>query len=109
MVSENVQTVSDASFQATVLDAPGPVLVDFWAPWCGPCKRLAPALEVAAVELRGQATVVKLNVDENPETAERFNIRSIPTLMVFKAGRVVDVMVGMVEKKHLTRAVTAHV
>lgn len=108
MVSEDVRIVSDANFQETVLDAPGLVLVDFWAPWCGPCKRLAPALEAAASELRGQATVVKLNVDENPGAAERFNIRSIPTVMLFKAGRVVDVMIGMVEKKQLTRAVSAH-
>jgi thioredoxin 1 len=109
MVSEGVQIVSDANFQQTVLDAAGLVLVDFWAPWCGPCKRLAPTLDAAAGELRGKATVVKLNVDENPETAQRFNIRSIPTLMLFKAGRVVDVMVGTVEKKHLTRVVIAHV
>lgn len=103
MVSADVQNVTDKTFQQTVLDAVGLVLVDFWAPWCGPCRRLAPTVDAVATELRGKVTVVKLNVDENPESAERFNIRSIPTLILFKAGQVVDVMVGLVEKTHLTR------
>jgi thioredoxin 1 len=107
MVFEDVQIVTDATFQQLVLDRSGLVLVDFWAPWCSPCQRLAPTLDAVASELRGTITVVKVNVEENPEAAGRFNIRRIPTLMLFKEGRVVEVLVGLVEKKHLIRVVAA--
>jgi thioredoxin 1 len=108
MVSEDVQGITDANFQQEVLETGGLVLVDFWADWCGPCRRLAPTVDAIASELRGKVKVVKLNVDENPKAVEQFRIRSIPTLMLFNAGRVVEITVGLVDKTHLTRVVTAH-
>lgn len=86
-------TLTDANFQQTI-NGPGPVLVDFWAPWCGPCRMVAPAVEQLAREFQGRATVGKLNVDENPQTAQRYQIMSIPALYIFKNGRVVDQIVG---------------
>jgi thioredoxin 1 len=85
--------LSDATFQQAVA-GPGPVLVDFWAPWCGPCRMVAPAVEQLARDFQGRATVAKLNIDENPQTAQRFNVMSIPTLLIFQNGRVVDQIVG---------------
>jgi thioredoxin 1 len=89
-----VQHVTDATFQQDVLEAAGPVLVDFWAPWCGPCLAVAPVLEKVAQEYDGRVSVVKLNVDENPQTAERYGIRSIPTVALFSGGEVVDGVLG---------------
>ncbi len=96
-------TVTDASFSADVERSPLPVLVDAWAPWCGPCRTLAPAIDALAAEMAGQVRVVKLNVDDNPQTAARFNLRSIPTLLVFKGGREVDRMVGVQPKQEIAR------
>ena len=86
--------VTDSSFENDVLAASGPVLVDFWAEWCGPCKQIAPVLEAIAKELNGQITIAKINIDENPETPGRFGVRGIPTLMIFKDGEVADTKVG---------------
>ena len=91
--SGQVLTLTDASFQQTI-NQPAPVLVDFWAPWCGPCRMVAPSVEKLAQEYAGRAVVGKLNVDENPVTAQRFQVMSIPTLLIFKGGQVVDTIVG---------------
>jgi thioredoxin 2 len=95
--------VTDATFAADVERSPLPVLVDAWAAWCGPCRTIAPAIEELAAELAGQVRVAKLNVDENPATASRFDIRSIPTLLVMAGGREVDRIVGA-QPKHAIRA-----
>jgi thioredoxin 2 len=95
-------TVTDATFAADVERSPLPVLVDAWAPWCGPCRMIAPALEELATELDGRARIAKLNVDENPQTANRFDVRSIPTLLVIVGGREVDRIVGA-QPKHAIR------
>jgi thioredoxin 1 len=89
-----VKQVTDATFQQDVLGATGLVLVDFWAPWCGPCRAVAPVLEKVGAAYDGRVTIVKLNVDENPQTAERYGIRSIPTVALFQAGEVVDGVLG---------------
>lgn len=90
----NVKSISDQSFETDVLSSSGPVLVDFWAEWCGPCKALAPKLEEIAGEMAGKAKIVKLNVDENPAVPQQFGIRGIPTLILFKGGKQVDQIVG---------------
>ncbi len=92
-------TVTDATFAADVERSPLPVLVDAWAAWCGPCRMIAPAIDELAAELAGRVRVAKLNVDENPATARRFDIRSIPTLLVFAGGREVDRIVGAQSKQ----------
>jgi len=97
--------VTDATFAQMVERSPLPVLVDMWAPWCGPCRFLAPVVEDLASELAGRVRVLKLNVDENPETAARFNIQSIPALLAFKAGREVDRIVGAQPKSVILRHV----
>jgi len=96
-------TVTDATFAAEVEQSPLPVLLDMWAPWCGPCQILAPVIEDLAAELAGRLRVAKLNVDENPATAERFHIRGIPALLVLKAGREIDRIVGLQPKAEIAR------
>jgi thioredoxin 2 len=97
------QPVTDASFAQDVLRSPVPVLVDAWAPWCGPCHMIAPVIDQLAAELAGRVRVVKLNVDDNPRTAARFDLRSIPTLLVLKDGREVDRLVGVQPKQEIAR------
>jgi thioredoxin 2 len=97
--------VTDATFAAEVEGSPIPVLLDLWAPWCGPCRMIAPAIEQLAIELAGRVRVAKLNVDENPATAARLRALSIPTLLVFKAGREVDRMIGLMAKSEIARRV----
>jgi thioredoxin 2 len=96
-------TVTDATFAAEVERSSLPVLVDLWAPWCGPCRMISPILEALAVEMAGRVRVVKLNIDENPATAARFNIQSIPALLVFRGGREIDRMVGVRPKAEIAR------
>jgi thioredoxin 1 len=96
---DSYATFSAASFPRDVLNSSKPVLVDFWAPWCGPCRVLAPTIEELAVEFDGQATVGKVNVDDNPHLAAQYGIRSIPTVLLFTKGQVVDQTVGVVPKQ----------
>ena len=100
-MSENTKPVTDESFATDVLKAAGPVLVDFWAEWCGPCKAIGPALEDIAGELAGQLTVAKVNIDENPLTPNHFAVRGIPTLILFKDGQPVATQVGALPKSRL--------
>ena len=100
--------VNDNNFQAEVLQADKPVLVDFWAVWCGPCKMIAPTLEEIATEYDGKLKVAKMDVDANPRTAMQYGIRSIPTLLIFKGGQVAEQIVGAVPKRHLVDKVSLH-
>jgi thioredoxin 1 len=104
-----VDKISDSSFETDVLKAKGPVVVDFWAEWCGPCKAIAPALEEIAGTLTGKVRIVKLNVDENPATAAKYGIMSIPTLMLFKDGQLASRQVGAQPKAKLEQWITAAV
>jgi len=100
-MSANTVAVSDQTFKTDVLDAPGPVLVDFWAEWCGPCKMIGPALEEIAAEFKGKLTVAKVNIDENPMTPNSYGVRGIPTLILFKDGKPADTKVGALPKSQL--------
>lgn len=100
----NTFEVSDADFDTKVLQAPTPVLVDFWAPWCGPCRMIAPVLEELAGSYDGKVVVAKLNVDDNPATAQKFGIRGIPTMIMFKGGEQIDQIVGAAPKPQLQAA-----
>ncbi len=100
--------ITDSNFQTEVLQSPTPVLVDFWAEWCGPCKMIAPVVEELAKEYNGKLKVGKVDVDANQQVSMQFGIRSIPTLLVFKGGKVVDQLVGAVPKKMLVEKISKH-
>ena len=102
----SVGKVSDATFETEVLKSAEPVVVDFWAEWCGPCRMIAPALEEIAGSMNGKVKIVKLNVDENPRTAEKYGIMSIPTLMLFKNGELASRQVGAAPKQKLEQWIT---
>jgi thioredoxin 1 len=104
-----VDKVSDTTFESEVLKATGPVVVDFWAEWCGPCRMIAPALEEIAGSLGDKVKILKLNVDENPQTAAKYGIMSIPTLMIFKNGEMASRQVGAAPKQKLEQWITAAV
>ena len=101
-------TLTDSNFEAEVLKSDKPVLVDFWAPWCGPCQMMGPLVEELATELEGKAKVAKLNVDENQVTAGKYKVMSIPSFLVLKGGEVVDQMVGGVQKDKLKEMIEKH-
>ncbi|MGE0083012.1 MAG: thioredoxin [Desulfococcaceae bacterium] len=105
-MAEGVKEINDSSFDSEVLQADKPVLVDFWAPWCGPCKAIAPTVEALAGEYGGKIKFAKCNVDENPVTPGKFGIRAIPTLIFFKNGKVAEQITGMVAKAKLEEAIS---
>ena len=101
----DVQHVTDASFDSDVMQADVPVLIDFWAPWCGPCKAIAPVLDELAKDYAGRLKIVKMNVDDNQTTPSKFGVRSIPNLLLFKGGQVKEQIVGAVPKAVLVKAI----
>jgi len=105
-MAANIAQISDDSFDSEVLKSPVPVLIDFWAPWCGPCRAIAPIVEELAGEYAGKLKIVKLNVDDNPRTPARYGVRGIPNLILFKNGEVQQQIVGAVPKAHLVKAIS---
>jgi thioredoxin 1 len=109
MAGLNTKDFTDAAFESDVLKSDVPVLVDFWATWCGPCRQMTPTIDAVATEYDGRVKVGKLNVDEHNQTASRYNIRSIPTLLLFKGGEVVEQRVGAMGKSDVQKMIDAHV
>ena len=107
-MAANTTPITDANFKSEVLDSSVPVLVDFWAEWCGPCRALAPKLEEIAGEMSGKVRVVKLNVDENPESPAKYGVRGIPTMILFKSGKEVDQIVGNHPKENILALLQKH-
>jgi thioredoxin 1 len=108
MASEHLQTFTDGNFETSVLKASTPVLVDFWAAWCGPCRAMEPAVHALAGDYAGKVAVGKLNVDDNPTVTMRYMVRGIPTVILFKGGEIVDQVVGLVDKNTLKQLVDKH-
>jgi thioredoxin 1 len=108
MASDKVVTFTDGTFDSDVLKAAKPVLVDFWAEWCGPCRAMGPAIDALAADYDGRVAVGKLNVDENPTTTIKYQIRGIPAVMLFKDGKIVEQQVGLCDKKSLQQMVDKH-
>ena len=108
-MNDKIKIVTDASFEEDVIKSPQPVLVDFWAEWCGPCRMIGPVVEEMAGEYEGKAKIGKVNVDNNPDISVKYGIRSIPALLIFKNGEVVDQIVGAVPKPHLTKQLDAQI
>ena len=108
-MSDNVKDVSDSNFEADVLQSDRPVLVDFWAAWCAPCRMLAPTVEAVAEKYANNARVFKLNVDENPSVSQRYGIKGIPTLILFKGGKEEERVVGATSKEAIARMIDKHV
>ena len=100
-MSDAIQNITDASFDEIVIGSSKPVLVDFWAPWCGPCKMIAPILDELAGDYADRLAIVKMNVDEQPDTAAKYNVRGIPTLLIFKGGELASTHVGLISKSDL--------
>jgi len=109
MAGDNTLTFTDAGFDADVLKSDKPVLVDFWAEWCGPCRMMTPTIDAIAADYQGKAKIGKLNVDDNGQTAMRYQIRGIPALLLFKDGKIVDQRVGAVGKSDLQKMLDPHV
>ena len=108
MASEKTLKISDADFQTAVLDSEQPVLVDFWATWCGPCRAMAPTIDELSETFDGRAKVAKLDIDENPQTAQAYGISSIPTVLLFRGGQVVETFVGVQPRERYERALAQH-
>ena len=109
MATKNILEVTDKDFQALVLDSNEPVLVDFWAEWCGPCRQLAPTIDALAEEFQGKAKVAKIDVDANGDTAARYGIRSIPSVLVFKGGQLVEQLIGRQSKDTYVEALNKQI
>ena len=107
-MSENTATLTDGNFDDSVIKSTVPVLVDFWAEWCGPCRMIAPTVEELATDYSGKVTIGKLNVDDNPNTATQFGVRSFPTLLLFKGGEVGESVVGLTDKTRLQALLDKH-